>query len=66
MILSQGELEGEVPAHKFLLALASPVLRRGFYDSHFKESDKIDMKETTLKAFKAMMSVIYIQASCQL
>ena len=27
----EGKLEGEVSGHKFLLALASPVFRRGFY-----------------------------------
>ena len=59
--LSQGQLEGEVPAHKFLLALASPVLRRGFHSSHFEENNKIDMKDTTLNAFKAMMSIMYMR-----
>ena len=48
-----------MPAHKFLLALASPVFRTSFCDSHFEEKKKIDMKETTLKAFTSMMSIIY-------
>ena len=48
-----------MPAHKFLLALASPVFRTSFYDSNFEETNKIDMKETTMKAFKAMMWIIY-------
>ena len=59
----EGKLEGEVSGHKFLLALASPVFRRGFYGTDFKEkkSESIEMKGTTLKAFKAMISVIYRQ-----
>ena len=58
---SEGKLEGEVSGHKFLLALASPVFRRGFYGTDFKEkkSESIEMKGTTLKAFEALISVIY-------
>ena len=49
-----------MPAHKFLLALASPVFRRGFCGD-FKEETAavIDMLDTTLAAFKAMMGVLY-------
>ena len=58
---SEGKLEGEVSGHKFLLALASPVFRRGFYGADFKEkrTENIEMKGTTLKAFKAMISAMY-------
>ena len=57
----EGKLEGEVSGHKFLLALASPVFRRGFYGADFKEkkTENIEMKGTTLKAFKAMISAMY-------
>ena len=48
-----------MPAHKFLLALASPVFRTGFYGAQFEEKNKIEMKDTTLIAFKTMMNVIY-------
>ena len=60
---SEGKLEGEVSGHKFLLALASPVFRRGFYGTDFKEkkTESIEMKGTTLQAFKAMIGVIYRQ-----
>ena len=47
-----------MPAHKFLLALASPVFRRCFF-GEFKEKKVIDMEHTTLSAFKAMMEVLY-------
>ena len=59
----KGHLEGEVSGHKFLLALASPVFRRGFYGTDFrdKKTESIEMKGTTLKAFKAMIGVIYRQ-----
>ena len=60
---SEGKLEGEVSGHKFLLALASPVFRRGFYGTDFKEkkTKSIEMKGTMIKAFKAMISIIYRQ-----
>ena len=60
---SEGKLEGEMSSHKFLLALASPVFRRGFYGTDFKEkkNESIEMKGTTLKAFQALISVIYKQ-----
>ena len=45
-------------AHKFLLALASSVFRTGFF-GEFEQENKIDMKETTLKAFKIMIEIIY-------
>ena len=48
-----------MPAHKFLLALASPIFRTGFYGAQFQEENKIEMKETTLDAFKTMLSIIY-------
>ena len=56
----KGKLEGEVSGHKFLLALASPVFRRGFYGTDFKEkkTESIEMKGTTFKAFKAMISAM--------
>ena len=59
----KGHLEGEVSGHKFLLALAGPVFRRGFYGTDFrdKKTESIEMKGTTLKAFKAMIGVIYRQ-----
>ena len=40
---SEGKLEGEVSGHKFLLALASPVFRRGFYGTDFKEKKVVLM-----------------------
>ena len=33
----EGQVEGEVFGHKFLLGLASPVFRRGFFSVDFKE-----------------------------
>ena len=59
----EGRFQGEVSGHKFLLALASPVFRRGFYGTDFKEkkTESIEMKGTTLKAFKAFICVIYRQ-----
>ena len=47
-----------MPSHKFLLALASPVFRRGFF-GQFEDKEVIDIKDTTLSAFKAMMGVLY-------
>ena len=57
----EGKFEGEVSGHKFLLA--RPVFRRGFYGTDFrdKKTESIEMKGTTLKAFKAMIGVIYRQ-----
>ena len=49
-----------MPAHKFLLALASPVFRRGFCcELKEKTAEVIDMEDTSLAAFKAMMGVLY-------
>ena len=63
MLDSEGKFEGEVSGHKFVLALASPVFRRGFYGTDFKEkkTQSIEMKGTTFKAFKVMIGVIYRQ-----
>ena len=46
MLDLEEKLEGEVSGHKFLLALASPVFRRGFYGADFKEkkTENIEMK----------------------
>jgi hypothetical protein len=48
----------QVPAHKFLLAGVSPVFRREFFGPLKTTKDIIDIKETTIEAFTAMINYI--------
>ena len=54
---------GEVKAHKFVLALASPVFSTSFYGmvNTEQETSKQDIKMTTLEAFQKMVDFIYMK-----
>ena len=49
----------EVSAHRFLLAAVSPVFRREFHGPLATSKDVIDIKETTIDAFRMMVNYIY-------
>ena len=61
VVNKQGEIQSEVPAHKFLLTLVSLVFRTGFFgsDNTDKKAEVIKIKETTSKAFQTFINVIY-------
>ena len=50
---------GEVSGHKVILALLSPVFKRGFFGPAADKKDVIAVRETTLEAFKIMNDYIY-------
>ena len=51
--------EIQVSAHRFLLAAVSPVFRREFHGPLATSKDVIDIKETTIDAFRMMVNYIY-------
>jgi len=57
----QGQFLGEVSAHKFILALASPIFRSAYFgsDNTDKKEKVIKSKDRTVKAFQAMVDFIY-------
>jgi len=50
--------QNSLPAHKFILASVSPVFRRQFYGS-IPEGEVVDIKDSSVKAFKIMIRYIY-------
>ena len=52
-------LLGEVTGHKLLLAMFSPVFKRGFFGPAKEGKDVIPVRETTLEAFKLLVDYIY-------
>jgi len=48
----------EVKAHKWIMALGSPVFLKQFYGD-FKEKDQISIKETTKQSFVVMVDFLY-------
>ena len=52
---------GKVEGHKIFLAMVSPVFRRSFFGAENKDklSRMIEIKLTTLPAFKALMTMMY-------
>ena len=49
-----------VPAHKFLLAGASPVFRRQFFGAAKENTSEVVIKDTTVEAFTTMIKFLYI------
>eukprot|EP00092_Neocalanus_flemingeri_P017119 GFUD01018514.1.p1 GENE.GFUD01018514.1~~GFUD01018514.1.p1 ORF type:complete len:286 (+),score=62.63 GFUD01018514.1:65-922(+) len=55
-ILTSGK---EVKAHKYVLALASPVFKKQFFGDAKETEDVIPVKETTEESFKTMIDFTY-------
>ena len=55
----EGEV-GHIPAHKFLLAGASPVFRAQFYGPAKEHTAEVVIHGTTVKAFTTMMRFLYM------
>jgi hypothetical protein len=49
----------EVEAHKFVMAMGSPVYMRQFYGTYKETKDRIPVKETTKKSFVIMVDFVY-------
>ena len=49
-----------VPAHKFLLAGASPVFRRQFFGAAKETTAEVVIKDTTIEAFTTMINFLYV------
>ena len=52
-------LLGEVTGHRVILALLSPVFRRGFFGPATDSEDTVPVRQTTLEAFKLMIEYVY-------
>ena len=50
----------KVPAHKFLLAGASPVFRRQFLGAAKENTAEVVIKDTTIEAFTTMINFLYV------
>ena len=51
-----------IRAHKYFLGAVSPVFRKQFFGPMKNDRDKIELKETTAKAFQTMIDFIYRKA----
>ena len=51
-----------IRAHRCLLGGVSPVFRKQFFGPMKNDRDKIELKETTAKAFQTMIDFIYRKA----
>jgi len=58
-VIKQGDTEAEVTAHKFIIAMGSPVFAAQFYGKFKETKDRIDVKDTTKEAFATMIDFIY-------
>ena len=58
--VEEEEEVGHIPAHKFLLAGASPVFRAQFYGPAKEQTDQVVIHGTTVKAFTMMMRFLYM------
>jgi len=58
-VFKQGDGEAEVKAHKFVIAMGSPVFATQFYGKFKEPKDRIAMKDTTKEAFETMIEYIY-------
>jgi len=58
--VEEEEEVGHIPAHKFLLAGASPVFRAQFYGPAKEHTDQVVIHGTTVKAFTTMMRFLYM------
>ena len=53
---------GRMPAHRLLLAGVSPVFRKEFFGPMKIIEDFVEIKETTVVAFKTMLNYIYFSS----
>ena len=51
--------EGDISAHKFLLAGISNIFRNTFFSPMKEEKDVLVVQDTTLEAFTLMINYIY-------
>ena len=58
--VEEEEEVGHIPAHKFLLAGASPVFRAQFYGPAKEHTAEVVIHGTTVKAFTTMMRFLYM------
>jgi len=58
-VFKQGDGEAEVKAHKFVIAMGSPVFATQFYGKFKETKDRIAMEDTTKDAFETMIEYIY-------
>jgi len=53
------KVKGEIKAHKYILAASSSVFKGMFFGPMKESKDVIDVKETTVEAFKKLIEYIY-------
>ena len=56
---------GRMSAHRLLLAEVSPVFRKVFFGPMKNTEDVVEIKETTVEAFKTMLNYIYIPSKSE-
>ena len=53
------ESKKKIPAHKFLLAISSPVFYAMFYGELAEKKDSIDISDCDLKSLLELFSFVY-------